>query len=148
MEGAAKPLLEVIASVVERLSDGGHCALIGLDDDDAAGTVVAPSLPAPLCDDLYRMVTERPADDWTGAIGDVAARHGYKSCWVTTAGRTVLALLYDGARPPGDDDSNLLIRFGPLVDVALAGTQAQETLARQALHDALTDLPNRALFVD
>ena len=128
MEAGADPLLEAIASVVERLSDGGHCALIGLDDHGAATTVVAPSLPAALRDEFNRMMTE---DSWSDATGLVAARHGYKSTWVTTAGTTVLALLYDGARPPGDDDSSLLTRFGPLVDVALAGRGCHPSRAHE-----------------
>ncbi|MCA1843828.1 MAG: GGDEF domain-containing protein, partial [Actinobacteria bacterium] len=55
----------------------------------------------------------------------------------------------------GRDELGLLVELGDLIGLAIERCalvererEAEKTLARQALHDALTGLPNRALFVD
>ncbi|HKY74994.1 MAG TPA: EAL domain-containing protein, partial [Acidimicrobiia bacterium] len=55
----------------------------------------------------------------------------------------------------GRDELRLLVELGDLIGLAIERCalvererEAEKTLARQALHDALTGLPNRALFVD
>jgi diguanylate cyclase (GGDEF)-like protein len=55
----------------------------------------------------------------------------------------------------GRDELSLLVELGDLIGLAIERCalvererEAEKTLARQAMHDALTGLPNRALFVD
>jgi len=55
----------------------------------------------------------------------------------------------------GRDELRLLVELGDLIGLAIERCrlvererEAEKALARQALHDALTGLPNRALFVD
>ena len=55
----------------------------------------------------------------------------------------------------GNDELRLLVELGDLIGLAIERCalvererEAEKALAQQALHDALTGLPNRALFVD
>jgi diguanylate cyclase (GGDEF)-like protein len=60
----------------------------------------------------------------------------------------MVVVLHHDDRSPTVDDRDFLNRVSHLAAAVLAGTASQEMLARQALHDALTDLPNRTLLLD
>jgi diguanylate cyclase (GGDEF)-like protein len=141
-------ILAAVATVVEPLA-GGHCAFLAVDHDGATHTLAAPSLPFALLADLSGLVTEHRAVD------EAAGKHGYGTCWstaVTTAGSDhdlgLFVIFRQDDRAPTADDRDFLNRVSHLAAAVLAGTASQEMLARQALHDALTDLPNRSLLVD
>src|SRR5205085_1088516 len=78
----------------------------------------------------------------------------YASCWAVPitlpSGRTAgaCALLSPKGGPPRADQVSVVQRLCDLAAIALARAQAREELTRQALHDHLTDLPNRTLFLD
>ena len=149
-------LLDAMADVMERLAGGGHGAFLILDEGGAVQSVIAPSLPPALQAELAGMVTDdHGPGGWGRTVGAVATRHGYATCWATAInGRTpgrdtgVVAMLHHDGRVPDTESWDLLARFSRLAAVALAGSEVQEALARQALHDSLTDLPNRTLFLD
>jgi diguanylate cyclase (GGDEF)-like protein len=58
------------------------------------------------------------------------------------------ALFSEHRGAPTDEQLQVVERFCNLAAIALARAQAREELTRQALHDHLTDLPNRTLFLD
>ena len=68
-------------------------------------------------------------------VSKIRRRDG-RIIWVTENARIVL-----------DDDDNLICYEGSLEDITLR-KKAEDQLKRQAFHDPLTGLPNRALFLD
>jgi diguanylate cyclase (GGDEF)-like protein len=70
---------------------------------------------------------------------------------VREGGRVVGSLTVASERPGrvyDDADKQLLLAFAEQVSLALLDAKQVEEMAHQALHDALTGLPNRLLFLD
>jgi diguanylate cyclase (GGDEF)-like protein len=77
-----------------------------------------------------------------------------RACWsvpiLSTKG-TVLgttAVYYRQSRAPGNFELDLIERAAHLAGIAIERNLAEQTLIHSALHDALTNLPNRVLFLD
>jgi diguanylate cyclase (GGDEF)-like protein len=85
---------------------------------------------------------------------ELALSHGLRACWslpiVSTTG-TVLgtfACYYSEPRSPSALEYDLVERAAHLAGIAIERKHAEQTLIHNALHDSLTALPNRVLFVD
>ena len=85
---------------------------------------------------------------------ELALSHGLRACWslpiVSTTG-TVLgtfACYYSEPRSPSALEYDLIERAAHLAGIAIERKHAEQTLIHNALHDSLTALPNRVLFVD
>ena len=87
-------------------------------------------------------------------IRAAAGLHGLRSVWavpiVMPAGRVAgtCTVLSKEVGPPTARSLDVVKRCCDLAGLALARAHAREELTRQALHDHLTDLPNRTLFLD
>jgi diguanylate cyclase (GGDEF)-like protein len=70
---------------------------------------------------------------------------------VREEGRVVGSIVVASRRPErhyGADDQEVLLAFAEHASLALTDARMVRTALHQAFHDPLTDLPNRALFVD
>jgi len=79
----------------------------------------------------------------------------WTSCWATpilssetTSAIGVLALFATSSRSPRPDEVRLADLCAGIAAVAIQRNQAESTLTHLAMHDTLTGLPNRALFLD
>ncbi|HEX4779058.1 MAG TPA: EAL domain-containing protein [Acidimicrobiia bacterium] len=83
-----------------------------------------------------------------------ATSHGIRSCWSAPAlgsGDAVLgtvAIYLDHGGRPRPADMQLLMLCTQLAAVAIERSRAEALLAHQAMHDPLTGLPNRVMFLD
>ena len=80
--------------------------------------------------------------------------HGFRAFWSVPI-RTpdderllgMLAIYVRNAREPSDAEQSIMERVRSLVSIALDRAAHTQQLGHLALHDTLTDLPNRALAV-
>jgi diguanylate cyclase (GGDEF)-like protein/PAS domain S-box-containing protein len=85
---------------------------------------------------------------------DLLLASGYRSCWavpILSGGGVILGTFVAFSRSesePDTDEISLLRMVSRLAAVAIEQRQLTDQLAYQALHDALTGLPNRILFED
>ena len=85
---------------------------------------------------------------------DLAAMHGFSSCWSTPILSHQGAVLgtfamYSGAvREPTVSDTNLIDVSTRIAGIAIERKQAEDRIQFMANHDALTGLPNRTLLKD
>lgn len=100
------------------------------------------------------IVTDIATDSLWTEYSELALSHGLRACWsrpiVSTIG-TVLgtfAIYYCKPRSPSALELDLIERAAQLAGIAIERKQAEQTLLHNALHDSLTALPNRVLFVD
>ena len=168
-------LLEFLAALIEDQSIGSISSVLLLDEDrKTLHHGAAPSLPK----DYVTAVDGLPIGPNAGSCGtaaffakrvivsdiatdplwvdyrDLALRHGLRACWsvpVLSAKGSVLgttAIYYGEPRTPSLPELDLIERAAHLAGIAMERKQAEQTLIHNALHDTLTNLPNRALFLD
>ncbi|MCW3004139.1 MAG: hypothetical protein JWQ20_3437 [Conexibacter sp.] len=77
--------------------------------------------------------------------------HGAMAAPVHEDGRVIGSLILSSLRPGrvfSRSDQDMLLSFAEHASLALTDARRVDTMLHQALHDALTGLPNRALFTD
>ena len=87
-------------------------------------------------------------------LRELARTHGFRAFWSEPI-RTrdderllgMLAIYVRNAREPSDAEQSIMERVRSLVSIALDRAAHTQQLGHLALHDTLTDLPNRALAV-
>ena len=100
------------------------------------------------------VVTDTAVDPRWAAYRDLAQAYGLRACWsVPVFGSTgevlaTFALYAREPRGPDDREWTLIELATQLAGLAIERWREQEQLRYQAGHDALTGLPNRALFLD
>jgi diguanylate cyclase (GGDEF)-like protein len=147
---------DVLHAVVAGATDliGGDVISIRLVDplDDRAPVLMASvGLDAEL-----RAETERtPADEGLSgraiSEGRLVVRDGAMAAPVREEGRVVGSIVVASRHPGrryGSDDQEVLLAFAEHASLALTDARMVRTALHQAFHDPLTDLPNRALFLD
>ncbi len=159
--------LEGVARLVERWIDDA-CAVVTVNDSDrlVVHVAAAPSLPAPCLaavdgfaiDPAIQTIPDTVVRHQLVEDGDLARTlldHGYQSWWgmpIRAAGDgghfgAVLALRPDDGEPqPGD--KRILEVGASLAAIAIERDRTQARLSHQALHDALTGLPNREQVIE
>ncbi len=174
----AEPLsdvLEFLALLIEDQSAGSLCSLLLLDDDGKTlRHGAAPSLPQAYTSAIDGktigpntgscgtaaftrkpvLVADVTVDPLWKEYRDLAVSHDLRACWsvpiLSTKGVVLgtTAIYYREPRKPGRFELDLVERAAHLAGIAIERKQAEQTLMHNALHDALTNLPNRALFLD
>ncbi len=131
-------------------------ASVGLDPELRAQTERTPAAEglggqAIAEDGLVVFDAETPA---AAAATPVLAAAGVQAAMaapVREEGRVVGSMVVASRRPGrryGADDKEVLLAFAEHASLALTDARMVRSALHQAFHDALTDLPNRALFVD
>jgi diguanylate cyclase (GGDEF)-like protein/PAS domain S-box-containing protein len=157
--GAVGAVLRVCGDHLEHVAYGAGLppplleALDGTPSEGPAGTspflekwASAQLEPAPVAD-----IATDPA--WRPFAG-IALAHGFQSCWsvpIRTPEQRLLgfAVVYCAdRRDPYESELRNLKRGADIASLAIAGHAARAKLEDMALHDALTELPNRTLFDD
>ncbi len=164
-----------LAESVEHQAPGMLCSILLLDaTGQTLRTGAAPSLPAEYnrCIDGVqigpsvgscgtaafrgeRVVVADIANDplWVD-YRDLALAHDLGACWSEPVRSSVseilgtLALYYRQPRAPSGQELRLIESAAHFAAIAVEASQARERLVHSALHDPLTDLPNRTLFLD
>ncbi|MGD9701935.1 MAG: EAL domain-containing protein [Acidimicrobiia bacterium] len=110
--------------------------------------VVAHRNQADRCADI-------PNDPAWAARSEAASEAGIVSCWSTPIRSSVtshaigtLALYTGSSAPPAPEDIRVADLCAVIAGVAIQRSMAEEVLMYRAMHDPLTGLPNRALFLD
>ncbi len=169
--GAPLPeALEAIAAEIDAHVDGGHAGVVLAETAAVAAATLGPGERAL----LGRLVAE--GEPWAlesarrplaiAELRDPAAPLGTaeRERLVAAGARALWSApirSYQGSRPlgfvvvartepgePAPHDLELLEGAAQVAAIAIERDAAEQLLSYQALHDPLTDLPNRALFVD
>ncbi|WP_372353217.1 EAL domain-containing protein [Pararhizobium sp. YC-54] len=97
-------------------------------------------------------VTDIQSDPLWEDYADMVRPLGYRSCWsmpiLSYQGRVLgtFALYSHEPGAPTDDQTDLISMAAHLAGIAIERRQSEERIQFMAHHDALTGLPNRALF--
>ncbi|MDZ4825874.1 MAG: PAS domain S-box protein [Actinomycetota bacterium] len=168
--------LRTIAGTVEDHFPRLACAISLLDEDGTTLRIgAAPTLGSRLTDAMdgvrigpiscsagtaaYRRepvyVSEIATDPLWIERREVAVAHGIAACWSTpicgSDGYTVLGTLDVFARDqclPEPEHEQIFSLLAHLASIAIERKEFEERLAHQSMHDPLTGLPNRLLFLD
>lgn len=168
--------LRTIASTVEDHFPRLTCAISLLDAGGATlRTGAAPTLGARLADAIDGLplgpssgsagtaafrrepvyVDDIAHDELWAGLRDVALGHGITACWSTpifgSDGHTVLGTLDVYAREtrtPDTEHVQIFSLLAHLASIAIERKEFEDRLAHQSMHDPLTGLPNRLLFLD
>ena len=172
LEGVARgvPLsatLDAVARLLERWVDDARAVVAVAGEDRVLHVTASPSLPAGCLEALEGLAVpvdtpgmpdatvRHTIDAAAGATAATLAEHGFASWWGIPIGDAgggrhlgaVLALRQDQAEPE-PRDRRLLEVAASLSAVAIERDQSAARLSHQALHDALTGLPNREQLLD
>lgn len=159
VQGGDLPVvLEMVANHVERMVRSYRCVILLQDDaSECLQLAAAPGMP----DDFRQSVLEyaTPFDEsngkayWRG-FGEMA-----KHCGMSIARHErifdsnhnllgQLVLYYEQGSMAASIDMDLVRQACSLVAIAVERKRNEELIRHQASYDALTDLPNRRMFVD
>lgn len=161
---------DVLPQVVERIErqvPGGSC-WIALADGAGNLQTVAAGHSADLVDEVVELLNQRivtqggrtstpsyvRSTDLPDTLTAELRSQDIDSFWVyPLAGigpqRRGLLVLAHNARPgPSSGEDRVLTSMSRVVTVAVERSVTESSLAHQALHDSLTQLPNRALIID
>src|ERR1051326_7474719 len=168
-------LLDFLARLIESQSKGSFCSVLLLDSDrKTLRHGAAPSLPQPYTNAIDGVsigptvgscgtaaytgkpviVTDINSDPLWKDYRSLASAYELRACWsvpiFSTKGAVLgtTAVYYAAPRTPSTLELDLIERVAHLAGIAIERKQSDETLIHNALHDTLTNLPNRALFVD
>jgi diguanylate cyclase (GGDEF)-like protein len=101
------------------------------------------------------LVRDIATDSRSAEHRDVAIEHAIHASWsmpiVTSDGEAVLGTLdvyVAEPRLPDDDQRQIFQLLAQLASIAIERKAFEEHLAHQSVHDPLTGLPNRLLFID
>ncbi len=156
-------VLNQVAARVEAQVDGGSCWIALADGIGLLEPIVTGSQPAALVDRTLSDLTH--SGHWSTPSyfrvvdlqEDLALRlreQDIDSLWVyPIAGpgyqrRGLLAVAHRSRPGPSTNEERVLSHMSRVVAVAVDRNVAESSLAHQALHDPLTQLPNRALIID
>ena len=174
----AEPLsdvLEFLSALIEDQSRGSLCSVLLLDGDGKTlrhgaapslpkdyisaidGAIIGPSVGS--CGTAAFtakrvVVSDITTDPLWNDYRELALSHGLRACWsvpiLSTKGLVLgtTAVYYHEPRTPGISELDLIQRAAHLAGIAIERKLAEQTLIHNALHDALTNLPNRVLFLD
>ncbi len=151
-------LLGEVGARAEPLSDGGRCWIVLCDrtgqiepiiTGDHALETVRDVVEAAIADGLPTVPTWIRVDDVRRA--DIDDLHALWLFPVMNAGdrvRGYLVIAHPDRLVPGDAERRALVHLTQVVSVAVEHSTTEASLTHQALHDQLTQLPNRALIMD
>jgi diguanylate cyclase (GGDEF)-like protein len=176
MIAKADPLsdvLDFLARLIENQSSGSLCSVLLLERNTLR-QVAGPSLPQTYTSAIDGVtigpsvgscgtaaytgkpviVSDVAADPLWKDYRELALSHQLQACWsvpiFSTKGEVLgtTAVYYRERRAPSTLELDLIERAAHLAGIAIERKQAEQDLRHSALHDALTNLPNRALFRD
>ncbi len=170
--GSLESVLERLANLVENQRSDLACSVL-LVRDNRLRHGAAPSLPRTIADAFDGVEVTGEAAPCVAAlhgkpvfIPDAAANPsfqeqagvlrnlGLRACWcfpiLSGEGRVlgVFAIYFREQREPAASEVELMEMVSRLAAVAVEQRDLNDRLAYQAMHDALTGLPNRFLFED
>ena len=164
--------LQAIVAIVEPMLSDAVCSIRFVGPDGALGQVCAPNLPAPYLDavrgvrvnvDAFRgdgdglFVTADLAGDgaWEDEHRRSALENGLRAYWAlpirSSDGTRVLGVFsvyHRVPHAPAPTELAVVGRATHLAAIAFDRADAADRLGFLALHDPLTELPNRTLVVD
>jgi diguanylate cyclase (GGDEF)-like protein/PAS domain S-box-containing protein len=167
--------LRGIAGMVEAHFPRLSCALYLLDDEDRLRLGAAPNLPrrfvnavdgvtirsscGSCCAAAARRepvyVTDATTDSQWEDLRAETLEHRIRAAWSTpilgSDGRTVLGTVAAYAEEPGSPDPEhrrIFSLVAHLASIAIERKDFEDRLAHESMHDPLTALPNRLLFLD
>ena len=168
-------ILETVCAGVEKRHPGSHCSVALLDDkEQVLRLVAAPTLPrewsgatdpvpvrpgAGACGTAAALgetvvVEDISTDDLTRASAAVAARCGIGSVWsvpLRSSGGSVIgtfAIYHPAEHRPGDGERAVVTAAANLAALAMERHLNEQALGLAAQRDPLTELPNRARFLE
>lgn len=136
LHGAAPNLDETYCDIIHGLEIGPKAGSCGTAAFRGEQVIVADIFSDPLWEDCR----------------DIATPYAFRACWSTpihSREKKVLgtfALYCDTVCVPDDQQKELIAMAAHLAGIAIERKQAEDRISFMAHHDALTGLPNRALF--
>ncbi|MFT7600034.1 MAG: diguanylate cyclase (GGDEF)-like protein [Acidimicrobiales bacterium] len=156
-------VLSQVAARVEHQVEGGSCWVALADGTGLLEPVITSGQSAELVDEVLANLTHSGhwstpsyvrAADLPDALALKLRVQQIESLWIyPIAGpgyerRGLLAVAHASRPGPSSTEERVLAHLSRVVAVAVDRNVAESSLAHQALHDPLTQLPNRALIVD
>lgn len=166
-------VLDTLARTVENHSAGIYCAILLLDPDRGLRQAAGPSLPetytrglgfstglsaGPIGAAAFAgkpvIISDLAGDAAWENYRELALSHGFSSFWslpvLSTSGAVMgsLDIYCCDAREPSALELDLAERAADLVAIATERKRAEQEMLYKSVHDSLTKLPNRVLFLD